>query len=157
MNGGVFGSPAKYSKEAVMRSIYLLVAGSILGSCNYASPPPAVAAMQAANQQRAFEIFVAGKVAQPPTMCLPSSRAGDMTVIDGQTLGFRVGAGASQAYLVRLSPGCERLTNAGYALISRRPGGTDMCQNDIQQVVMNSTGMPVGGCTIEQIIPYVRR
>ena len=136
-----------------MRSIFLLVAGGALASCTYGPPP--TPAMQAASAQHAFQTLIAGKVAQQPASCLPNYRADNMTVIDGRTLGFRVGTGAREAYVVRLSAGCEMLgDNLGYTLVSRQPGGMGLCQGDIEQVIQNSTHIPVGSCSIEQIIPY---
>jgi hypothetical protein len=143
-------------EEAVMRSIYLLVAGSILASCTTAPPPPG-AAMRSPSGERAYQMLVAGKVPQQPISCLPSYNANDMSIIDGKTLGFRVGSGTNNAYLVHLTDGCEMLGSGTYALLSRQPGGMGLCQGDIQQVVDTMNHVTAGSCTIAAIVPYVRR
>ena len=138
-----------------MRSIFLLVAGSILASCTNAPPMPV---MRSPAGERTYQALFAGKIAQAPASCLPTYNAKDMTIIDGQTLAFRVGTGSGSAYLVRLSSGCEMLSSnpASYALLSRQPGGMGLCQGDIQQVMDTTNHVIAGSCTIEQIVPYVR-
>ena len=138
-----------------MRSIYLLIAGSLLASCTTAPPPPG-AAMRSPSGERAYQMLVAGKVPQRAISCLPSYNANDMSIIDGRTLGFRVGSGRSSTYLVHLTEGCEMLGSGTYALLSRQAGGMGLCQGDIQQVVDTMNHVTAGSCTIAAVIPYVR-
>ena len=77
-----------------------------------------------------------------------------MSVIDGQTIAFRVGTGTT--YLVHLSDGCGLLGSGNYALLSRQVGGLGLCRGDIQQVVDTMNHITVGSCTIGQIVPYTR-
>ena len=141
--------------EAQMRSIYLLIAGSILASCTTAPPPPGTP-MRSASGERAYQNLIAGKVPQQPISCLPNYNANDMSIIDGQTLGFRVGSGNSTAYLMHLTPGCENLGSGTYALLSRQAGGMGLCRGDIQQVVDTMNHVTAGSCTIAAVVPYVR-
>jgi hypothetical protein len=101
-----------------------------------------------------YDLLLAGKVAQRPISCMPSYNRDDMIRLDGRTLGFRGGAGAS--YVVHLSPGCEALTSPTSVLVSHQVGGNGMCRNDIERVI-DTSGFPVGSCSIEEIVPYVRR
>jgi hypothetical protein len=143
-------------KEAVMRSIYLLIAGSILASCTTAPPPPGPP-MRSASGERAYQNLVAGKVPQQPISCLPNRNSNDMSIIDGRTLGFRVGSGNNSGYLVHLTEGCEMLGGGTYTLLSRQAGGMGLCQGDIQQVVDVMNHVTAGSCTVAAIVPYVRR
>ena len=134
-----------------MRSISLLIAGTILASCTTAPPPPS-AGMRTASGQRAYETVIADKVAGQPMNCLPTYHQNDMSVIDGQSVAFR--SGTRTAYLVRFTPGCELLDAGHYALLSRQFGGAQLCRGDIQQVVDIMNRMTVGSCTVAEIIPY---
>ena len=134
-----------------MRSIPLLIAGTVVASCSMAPPPPPPPPTPAAMHE--MDRLIGGKVAQAPISCLPSYRADDMVRIDGRTLGFRVGGNTS--YIVHLSPGCESLTSTSATLVSHQPGGNGLCVHDIQRVI-DSSAIPVGSCTIEEIVPYVR-
>ena len=138
-----------------MRSISLLIACTVLASCT-STPQQPGAPMRSPSGERAYQALVAGKVARPPISCLPSYNANDMSIIDGRTLGFRVGSGSSTAYLVHLSPGCEMVGGGTYTLLSRQPGGNGLCRGDIQQVVDLQNRMTVGSCTITDVIPLVR-
>jgi hypothetical protein len=135
-----------------MRSISLLIAGTILASCT-AAPPPAMT--RSPSGERAYQSLLAGKVPGTPISCLPDYNANDMSVIDGQTLGFRVGTGTT--YIVHLGPGCDLLGSGNYALLSRQFGNAQLCRGDIQQVVDTLNHINVGSCTITDIIPYTRR
>ncbi len=79
-----------------------------------------------------------------------------MTIIDGRTLGFRVGSGHNNVYIAHLSPGCELITSGSYALLGRQVGSMGLCQGDIQEVIDTTTRTNVGSCTITEIIPYTR-
>jgi hypothetical protein len=101
-----------------------------------------------------FDRLVAGKVAGAPISCLPSYNADDMVRIDPRTIGFRVGG--STSYIVHLTPGCEELTNQSFTLVSHQFGGGGLCRNDIERVV-DTSGFPVGSCSVAAIVPYERR
>jgi hypothetical protein len=135
-----------------MRTLSLLIAGTLAASCSMAPPPPTGPTPKA---QMDYARAVAGKVPQAPISCLPHYDAGDMTTIDAQTLAFRVSS--SRTYIVHLTPGCEMLNGGMYALLSRQFGGTGMCRGDIQSVVDTMNRQTVGSCTVADIIPYVRR
>ena len=137
-----------------MRSISLLIAGTILASCTTAPPPPGPP-MRSASGERAYQELVAGKVAGRPMNCLPTYHANDMSIIDGQNVVFRTGV--RTAYLVRLTPGCELLGSGNYALLSRQFGGTQLCHGDIQQVIDTMNRITVGSCTVADIVPYYRQ
>ena len=79
-----------------------------------------------------------------------------MTIIDGRTLGFRVGSGYNNVYIAHLGPGCERIRSGSYALVGRQVGSSGLCQGDIEEVVDTGTRANVGSCTISEIIPYTR-
>ena len=140
-------------EEAKVRSMSLLIAGTILASCTTA-PPPAGPPMRSPTGQRAFESLISGRAAGQPINCLPTYHQNDMSIIDGQTIAFR--STSRTSYLVRLTPGCELLDAGHYALVSRQFGGAQLCRGDIQQVsdLMNHT--TVGSCTVAAIIPYTR-
>jgi len=137
-----------------MRRISLLIAGSILASCNTAPPPPD-SAMRNPSGERAYQSLIAGKVPGRPLSCLPNYNSNNMTVIDGRNIAFSVGM--RTVYLVRLTAGCDLLSGGGpYALLSRQFGGQGTCRGDIQQVVDTLNRSNVGSCTVAEIIPYTR-
>jgi hypothetical protein len=143
-------------EEVKMRRFSLLILGTVLASCtaNPNAPLPAYA-QRTPSGQRAYETLLAGKAPAAPISCLPSYRANDMSVIDGQTLGFRLGTGTT--YLVHLGPGCELLGTGTYALLSKQYGSPGMCRGDIQQVVDTLNRVNVGSCVITEIVPYYRQ
>jgi hypothetical protein len=136
-----------------MRSISLLIAGTILASCTTAPPPPGPPP-RSPSGQRAYEMLIAGRIAGTPQNCLPTFRLSDMSVIDGQNIVFRISP--RQSYLVRLTPGCELLDGGRYALVSRQFGGSNLCRGDIQQVMDIQNRITVGSCTVRDVIPYTR-
>jgi hypothetical protein len=140
-------------EEAKMRTMSLLIAGTILASCTTAPPPPGPP-MRSPSGQRAFESLIASKVPGRPIDCLPTYHQNDMSIIDGQSVAFR--ATSRTSYLVRLTPGCEQLDAGHYALLSRQFGGNQLCRGDIQQVVDLTNRITVGSCTVAAIIPYTR-
>ena len=135
-----------------MRGISLLIAASILGSCTNASAPPYLA--RSPSGERAYATALAGKVPGRPISCLPHYDANDMTIVDGQTLAFRVGSRTT--YVMHLGPGCEMLGGGTYALLSRRFTGPGMCVGDIQSVIDPLNRISVGSCTVADIVPYTR-
>jgi hypothetical protein len=138
-------------KEAKMRSISLLIAGSLIASC--AAPPPPYMTRNPSGE-RSYQMLVGGKVPGRPLSCLPHYDANDMTIIDGRTIAFKMGSRTT--YIMHLSAGCEMLGTGNYALLSRQFASPGMCQGDIQSVVdtLNHTNM--GSCTITDIIPFTR-
>src|SRR5690349_24046672 len=132
MIGSAFRDACEMFKEVKMRRISLLIAGSVLASCTYGPPPPPQPPSPHAMQE--YQLLVGNKVAQAPVGCIPNYNANDMRIIDGQTLGFRVGGGA-RVYIAHLSPGCEQVTHGTYALLGRQIGSQGLCRGDIQQVV----------------------
>jgi hypothetical protein len=140
-----------------MRSAIPLLLAAILAGCWAAPPPPAGTPLRSPSGQRAFDNLIAGKVPQAPVNCIPSYNTNEMSIIDGHTLGFRVGTGSNRAYLVRLTPGCEMIGGGNYALVSRKVASTGLCRGDIQQVVDTLNNINVGSCTVAEIVPYVRR
>lgn len=133
-----------------MRCMSLLLIGASLASCSMAPPPP----LRTADGQRSYDRLLAGKVAGAPVTCVPNYRTNDMTTVDGQTLIFR--AGASTAYLVKLSPGCEQVGRGNYALLTRQQGGLGLCRGEIAEAydVMNRATM--GSCVVEEITPFTQ-
>ena len=134
-----------------MRAIFLLITGGALSSCTAVPPQPMV---PTADAQRAYERLFAGKVAGPSVSCVPPHNSNDMTIIDRQTVGFRVGAGTS--YRARLSPGCELLGRGGYTMVTRQYGGGGLCRGQIIQVADPLNGIGVGSCVIEDIAVFRR-
>lgn len=141
-------------EEVKMRRISLLVAATVVASCTTAPPPPDVPNPQAVQK---LQQLTGGKVAQPPISCLANYHTNDMTIIDGRTLGFRIGSGSRTVYIAHLTPGCEQITHGSYALVGHQVGALGLCDGDIQQVVDTMSHVNVGSCTIAEIVPFVRR
>jgi hypothetical protein len=111
--------------------------------------------MRTPNGEKTYQRLFTGKIAGQPITCLHPYNSNDMSVIDGRTVAFSVGA--ATVYLVHLTPGCEQLGTGGpYALFARQFGGQGTCRGDIQQVVDTITRSTVGSCTIADIVPYTR-
>jgi hypothetical protein len=138
--------------EVDMRNILSLLACVTLVSCTAAGQP--VGSRNAAGE-RSLALTTAGKVAGKPVYCVPSWNSNDMTIIDGQTVGFR-NAGGGTSYVVHLSPGCELMGTGHYALLSKKYGTADTCRGDIQQVIDTTAHITVGSCVIGEITPYTR-
>jgi hypothetical protein len=136
-----------------MRGISLLLLGATLASCTTAPPPPS-SAMRSPSGQRAYDSLLAGKVPGRPISCLPNYNANDMSIIDGRTIGFRVGTGT--VYLAHLGEGCGLLGAGNYALLTKQFGGTGLCRGDIAQVFDTMNHITVGSCVIGDIVPYTR-
>jgi hypothetical protein len=132
-----------------MRSIPLLLIGATLAGCSTTAQPPA---MRSAQSQEQFQRLLAGKVAGPPVSCLPSVRAGDMTVIDEDTVIFR--QSSNHVYVGHMAGGCSNLGRPGYALLTRQVGSSGLCHGDIASVVDTHSGFTVGSCVIGDFVPY---
>lgn len=131
-----------------MRSISLLLIGAALGSCSTAPE----LAVRTPTGQITYDRLVAGKVAGPPISCLPNYNANDMTIIDSQTVAFRVGGRTT--YIMHLSPGCGGLGSGSTALLTKQFGYSGLCRGDIAQAFDTLNHMTVGSCVIGDIIPY---
>jgi hypothetical protein len=137
-------------EEVKMRVISLLLAGGLLASCTTAPQPTA----RAADKQAELAQLLAGKVAQRPISCLPHYQAGDMRVIDEDTIAFR--DGAARTFVARMNGGCSNLGSGGTALVTHQFGTADLCRGDIARVVDTLNGMTVGSCSFGDFTPYVR-
>lgn len=93
-----------------------------------------------------------GRIAGPPLHCLPTYRAGDMNVVDENTILYRDGA---TTYRNDPPGGCHGLGRPGNAMVSR-PLGSQLCSGDIIQVVDTRSGMYQGGCTLGDFVPFRR-
>jgi hypothetical protein len=136
-----------------MRSMSLLIAGSILASCTTA-PPPAPTRTVKAEQQ--YQRLLAGKVAGTPISCLPSYNANDMQIIDQSTIVFRTGGGG-RVYIAHMDGPCTNLSaNGPYALVTRQYGANGLCHGDIAHVVDTLNHFTVGSCAFGDFTPYTR-
>ena len=133
-----------------MRVISVLMAAAVVASCTTQPPIP----MRTAENQRAYERLLIGKVPQQPTSCLPHYRSGDMRTIDENTIVFR--DGTSRVYVAHMQGGCNGLGRGHYALVTRQFGSANLCRGDIAQVVDTLSGIPVGSCVFGDFTPYVR-
>ncbi|MGH6658333.1 MAG: hypothetical protein ACREBM_01645 [Sphingomicrobium sp.] len=133
-----------------MRGVSLLLLGATLASCSAVPPAPT----RDASQQQTFMRLTGDKVAGPPISCLPQWNTNDMSIIDGRTVGFRVGTGTVN--IVTLTDGCSMLGVGTYAMKTRSFGGQGLCTGDIVQVIDTLNQMVAGSCTVGSIIPYTR-
>ncbi|MEO6198898.1 MAG: hypothetical protein ABIO68_03025 [Sphingomicrobium sp.] len=132
-----------------MRCVPILLLGATLVGCSAVPPAP----MRDAKQQQEYMRLIGDKVAGAPMSCLQSYDQRDMSIIDGHTLGFRVGTGTLN--VVTLGEGCGMLDTGGYAL-QTRSFGQGLCSGDVAQVIDVLNHITVGSCTIGTIVPYVR-
>jgi hypothetical protein len=133
-----------------MRVISLLLAGGLLASCTTAPEPTA----RAADKQAELAQLLVGKLPQKPISCLPHFQAGDMRVIDENTIAFR--DGAARTFVAHMNGGCSNLGSGGSALVTHQFGTADLCRGDIARVVDTLNGMTIGSCAFGDFTPYVR-
>jgi hypothetical protein len=133
-----------------MRRISLLIAGSVLASCN-TTPQPQPRSVQG---EQEYQRLLAGKVAQPPISCMQTYQGNDMRVIDPSTVAFRFGS--NRVYIAHMRAPCDNLDRAGYALITREPSGPELCSGDIAQVIDTGSRITVGSCVFGDFTPYYR-
>lgn len=127
--------------------ISMLAAGVVaLCACATASEP----AERSASAQRQYDNLLAGKVPGKAEKCLPTYRSSDMTVIDDNTILFRDGR---TVYVNQPLGGCNNLSQAGRALVTRN-FGPQLCRGDLATVVDNTSGIPVGACSLGDFVPY---
>jgi hypothetical protein len=139
-------------EEVNMRGISLLLAAAVVGSCATASVPPPV---RSAQGQAEFARLTAGRVAQPPVACLPSYNTNDQTIIDEQTIAYRVNA--NRIYIAHMQGGgCTGLGRANYTLVTKTFGGTGLCRGDIAQIADIPNHITVGSCVYGDFTPYVK-
>ncbi|MEO7602001.1 MAG: hypothetical protein ABIS39_01880 [Sphingomicrobium sp.] len=131
-----------------MRQIALILAGAGLTACSTAPQP----VLRSADKQAEYTKLIDGKVAGPVANCLPAFNAGDMRVIDDNTIVFR--QSANRVYVANLQGGCPYLGRGGYAMVTRQVGGSGLCRGDIAQVVDTGSGMSVGSCVFDGFTPY---
>jgi hypothetical protein len=131
-----------------MKRLSLLLIAAGLGSCVSAPPSPELVA----KQQAKIASLTAGKIAGPPTSCLPTYHSDDMIVIDDDTIAFR--NGSSRVYINHMMGPCNGVSR-GNALVTRTTE-TRLCRGDIAQVVDVSTRTTVGSCAFGDFIPYTR-
>ena len=132
-----------------MRLLAFASIAVLAASCTTAYPT----VEQQQRQARELQRELGGKVAGAPIRCLPTYRARDMLAIDEQTIIFRDGR---TTYVSRMKGGCSGLGSAGYTLITKTIGGSNLCGGDIAQVADISSGMVVGSCTFGDFVPYRR-
>ena len=130
-----------------MRLLALTGTAMLATSCMTAYPSEAQQQRNAREMQREL----GGKVAGQPIRCLPSYRTRDMKAIDEHTILFRDGR---TTYVSRMNGACSGLGNAGYTLITRTIGGSNLCGGDIAQVADTSSRMIVGSCSFGDFVPY---
>lgn len=132
-----------------MRSISLLLGGAAaVVALAAAAPGPS------ARSQREFQMYTAGKVAQPAASCMPYSRGRDMVVLDDNNVLFK--NGAERVYVAHLSDGCHNIVGPGpYALVTKQTTGT-LCHGDIAEVEDTMAHVNAGSCVFDSFTPYVR-
>ena len=134
-----------------MRTILIAAAAAGgLAACSTAPEQP----MRSPEKQAEFLRLIEGRVPGPTMNCLPSFEADDMRVIDDQTVVF--GQRSNRLYVGHFKGDCANLGQPGYALVTRRPGGSGMCGGDIATVVQTMSGITAGSCVIGGFTPYTR-
>lgn len=128
----------------------LVAAATLAGCASYAQQP----AYRSANNDRDFHKALAGKVAGRPVDCLQSYNAGDMQVIDDNTILFRQG---SRTYVQSPVGGCAPLGSGNYTLVTKSFGSMGLCRGDIARVVdLSGGGFTVGSCSLNSFVPFDR-
>ncbi len=105
---------------------------------------------RSASAQATYDRLLAGKVAGPPTKCLPLQRSNDMQVIDDDTILYRDGR---TTYVNKPLGSCNLLGRGSYALVTRSQG-SQLCRGDIGSVTDMTTGVTVGSCALGDFVPY---
>lgn len=136
-----------------MRSMSFLVMAGALAGCTTAPPPPSQTAMGSDKLQN----IIQGRVAGAPVDCIRGyeSKNAQMTVIDNQTVAFRLVGGP--VYINHLKAGsCSGLDSGFYQLVTKSHGAFGLCSGDTAQIVDTRNGVNVGSCVIGEFTPYSR-
>lgn len=95
---------------------------------------------------------LAGRTAGAPVNCIPNFQGkARMEVVDDWTILFREG---DTVYVQNTQGRCNRISNGGYALVTRQYGSQQLCAGDINQLVEPTTGIQGGSCVYGQFVPY---
>jgi hypothetical protein len=130
-------------KQASILSIFALAA------CTAAPAPP-----EAAVAEHQLNALLAGKVAGPPTECIPTTQASSHSLISPGAIAFSSNPG--RVYVSNVAgSGCEGLSDPRYSLVSTSHGST-LCSGDIVQVRDLQTGAMAGACSLGPFTPYTR-
>ena len=135
-------------RRLTIASLTVLASAGLLASCATTGQPEPRSPQAQAELSR----WLNGKVAGPPQSCLPNYRAGDMVVIDENTLLFR--DGSNRVWRTDLRGPCSGLGRPGTALLTRQFGGSGLCSGEIAQVIDTQGGFTVGSCSIGEFVPY---
>jgi len=120
-----------------------------LGGCMAAPSPP-----DAAVAQHQLDSLLAGKVAGPPTECIPTTQASSHSLISPGAIAFSTNPG--RVYVSNVAgTGCEGLVDPRYSLVSTSHGST-LCAGDIVQVRDLQTGAMAGACSLGVFTPFTR-
>lgn len=130
-----------------MRKLTLMLAGAMIASCTTAPPLPT----RSANGQIQYQRMIAGKVAGAPVRCLSNSNANDMTIIDEQTIAYRLGG---QVYINHLQRSCPGLGGPSNALVTRSSVASEICRGDVAYLMDTGSHFTVGSCVFGDFIPY---
>ena len=95
---------------------------------------------------------LAGKVVDGKVSCLPSYRAGDMVIVDDNTILFR--DGRSTIYRNDPPGGCSPIGRGYYTLVTKSVGGSGLCRGDIARVVDLTAKATVGSCALGDFVRY---
>ena len=135
----------------MQRLLTLIVAPLALAACSTEMAGPV---QRTSKQEAMMRRELAGKVPGKPVSCLPSYRAGDMTIVDDNTILFRDGR---RTYVQSPRGGCAPLGSGNYTLVTKSFGGSGLCRGDIARVVdLQGGGMTVGSCSFDDFVPYDR-
>lgn len=128
-----------------------LVAALFVAAAASACASSAVNEPRTAKAELKLQKALQGKVAGAPVKCLRSTRTGDMTIVDDNSILFR--DGRNRVYRNDPLGGCSPMGRGGYALVTHPVTG-EMCRGDIVQVVDLSSRMLAGSCSLGDFIPY---
>ena len=133
-----------------MKYLALPLIAFALSSCSNAPPLPPMA--MAPSDQSRLAALTAGKVAGPPTSCLPNYRSDDMIVIDENVIAFR--DSSRRVYINHMrGGGCLGIDHGRNALVTRSPTGR-LCSGDIAQVLDTGSRIIMGSCVFGEFVPY---
>jgi hypothetical protein len=124
----------------------MLAATAALCACQTATVPT----QRSVQAQQKYDSLLAGKVAGPPTRCLPLFRTNDIVTIDENTILYRDGR---TIYVNRTLGSCYGLGRFNNTLVTRT-FGSSLCHGDIARVVDPTTGVTAGSCALGDFVPY---